>query len=310
MTGMAMFCLLTAGTLLADGARYALPSFISIGQGKLSEENRKLKELLNQGKISEFYAAALPEIKKGVFDQDGRLTEEALNNALFINHLVIKAPYQDYHLDHFTNMINEFDLKSKIKAYQNLGKIQKYARNNRKKIKQGDAIVTFCLETEFEYIREMTRHQLVVDAYIASLIPPGCELPVWRLGEILPYWRFQQKYKPVARDEKEAAFIRDLYRWNVDSLPRLQASLRWHIECREGALLNILLKWHRNNRSRILEKLKECGYRTDRELVEFFERNHRGMTSETKFLYTAGMLKEYKKFKKEESLKPVEESNE
>ena len=58
----------------------------------------------------------------------------------------------------------------------------------------------------------------------------------------------------------------------MDELVRLRQSFRWYIENSEGVLLNIVLELHPGNRGRALERLRECGYKTDRELVEFLER--------------------------------------
>ena len=52
-------------------------------------------------------------------------------------------------------------------------------------------------------------------------------------------------------------------------------------------------------RSRALERLRECGYKTDRELVEFLERTG-GMRKRVQFLYSPGMLREHRKLGKED----------
>ncbi|MFR4223986.1 MAG: hypothetical protein ACLT38_10440 [Akkermansia sp.] len=68
----------------------------------------------------------------------------------------------------------------------------------------------------------------------------------------------------------------------MDELVCLRQSFRWYIKHREGALLNIVLKLHPGNRGRALERLRECGYKTDRELVEFLERTG-GMRKRVQF---------------------------
>ncbi|WP_146018579.1 hypothetical protein [Akkermansia muciniphila] len=85
----------------------------------------------------------------------------------------------------------------------------------------------------------------------------------------------------------------------MDELVRLRQSFRWYIENSEGVLLNIVLELHPGNRGRALERLRECGYKTDRELVEFLERTG-GMDKDTRFLYSPGMLREHRKLGKED----------
>ena len=51
--------------------------------------------------------------------------------------------------------------------------------------------------------------------------------------------------------------------------------------------------------SRARERLRECGYKTDRELVEFLERTG-GMRKRVQFLYSPGMLREHRKLGKED----------
>ncbi|MCG4696647.1 hypothetical protein L0N27_12865, partial [Akkermansia muciniphila] len=83
-----------------------LPSFMDIRIERLSGDARHLKDLLDQGKLGDFYQQALPVLNRELFDEDGGMTPEELENALFINNMVVKAPYQDYRLDNFSIWIN------------------------------------------------------------------------------------------------------------------------------------------------------------------------------------------------------------
>ena len=115
--------------------------------------------------------------------------------------------------------------------------------------------------------------------------------------DTLPYWRYRETKNLAACGAEEERRRKALYERNVDELVRLRQSFRWYIKHREGALLNIVLKLHPGNRSRALERLRECGYKTDRELVEFLERTG-GMDKDTRFLYSPGMLREHRKLGK------------
>lgn len=273
-----------------------LPSFMNIQPEQLGKEATQLKDLLEQGKLGDFYQQSLPVINKDLFDEDGQISPADLENALFINNMIVKAPYQDYRIDNFSNWINRNDLDAKFKACSNLSKIQTYVREN-KKIKQGKEIARFCLEAEFEYIKRMMLQGAAVYQYIASLEKVHGKLHPVRPVETLPYWRYWEKHQVAAFDSPEERRRKAVYEWNVDGLVRLRESFRWYIKFNEGVLINIVLKLHPKTRTLILEKLRECGYRTDRELVEFLERTG-GMDKDTKFLYSPGMLREYKNIKR------------
>ncbi|WP_295925451.1 hypothetical protein [uncultured Akkermansia sp.] len=281
----------------ADEAVYNdLPSFMNIQYGQLGEDAKHLKALLDQGKLGDFYQQSLPVINRGLFDEDGQMSPADLENALFLNNMVVKAPYQDYRLDNFSNWINGNDLAAKFKAYTNLGKIETYVQNN-KRIKQGKEIARFCLEAEFEYIKRMMLQGAAVYQYITILEAEHGKFHPVRPVDTLPYWRYRKEHKLAVFDAKEERRRKSVYEWNVDSLVRRRESFRWYIENREDALLNIVRELHPKNRTLILEKLRECGYKTDRELVEFLERTG-GMDKDTKFLYSPGMLREYRNIKR------------
>lgn len=152
----------------------------------------------------------------------------------------------------------------------------------------------FCMEAELAYLKQLIRQLFLVNQYIASLRAANDHVPLHKLTEELPYWQYKQKHQLPELTPEAERFREAIYRWNMDALPSLQNALRYDIKFGEGVLLSILLKLHKNNRTRILERLKECGYATDRELVAFLERTG-GLNPSTKFLYTPSMLKEYKK---------------
>ncbi|MFR4223985.1 MAG: hypothetical protein ACLT38_10435 [Akkermansia sp.] len=76
-------------------------------------------------------------LNRELFDEDGGMTPEELENALFINNMVVKASYQDYRLDNFSTCINEGDLRAKFKAYGNLSKIKNMYGRTRGSGKEG-----------------------------------------------------------------------------------------------------------------------------------------------------------------------------
>ena len=117
--------------------------------------------------------------------------------------------------------------------------------------------------------------------------------------DTLPYWRYRETKNLAACGAEEERRRKALYERNVDELVRLRQSFRWYIENSEGVLLNIVLELHPGNRGRALERLRECGYKTDRELVEFLERTG-GMRKRVQFLYSPGMLREHRKLGKED----------
>ncbi|WP_330937121.1 hypothetical protein V3C19_00560 [Akkermansia sp. AE01SA01] len=291
------FLLFSSGSRGDEAAYNDLPSFMDIRSDQLGGEARHLKGLLDQGKLGDFYQEALPVIDRDLLDEDGRMSPSDLENALFINNMVVKAPYQDYRLDNFSNWINGADLTAKFKAYGNLSKIKRYVRDN-KKLKQGKELARFCLEAEFEYVKRMMLRGAAVYRYIAGLEKAHGKFHPVRPVDTLPYWRYEEEHKLVVEAPEERRRNRIVYEWNVDGLVRLRESFRWYIKHRESALLNIVLKLHPGNRTRVLEKLRDCGYKTDRELVEFLERTG-GMDRDTKFLYSPGMLREYRSIRKE-----------
>lgn len=286
----------SSGSWADESVYNDLPSFMDIRHDQLSGKVRHLKGLLDQGKLGDFYQQSLPVVNRDLFDEDGQMAPADLENALFLNNMVVKAPYQDYRLDNFSNWINENDLTAKFKACSNLSKIQTYVRDN-KRIKQGKEIAKFCLEAEFEYVKRMILQGAAVYQYIAGLEAEHGKFHPVRPVDTLPYWRYCEKHKLAAFDSKEERRRKSVYEWNVDSLVRRRESFRWYIGNSEGVLINIVLKLHPKNRTLILEKLRECGYKTDRELVEFLERTG-GMDKDTKFLYSPGMLREYRDIKR------------
>lgn len=288
--------LFSSGSWADDPVYSDLPSFMNIRHEQLNGDAKHLKDLLDQGKLGDFYQQSLPVINRDLFDEDGQMSPADLENALFINNMIVKAPYQDYRLDNFSNRINGNDLDAKFKAGINFSKIYKYVQDN-KRIKAGKEIARFCLEAEFEYIKQMMLQGAAVYQYIADLEKVHGKLHPVRPTETLPYWRYWEKHKVAAFDSKEEQRRRSVYEWNVDGLVRRRESFRWYTEFSEGVLINIVLKLHPKNRALILVKLRECGYGTDRELVEFLERAG-GMDKDTKFLYTPGMLREYKNIKR------------
>mgnify|MGYP003260109735 FL=1 len=174
LSGMVPLCLsvflfFSVGSRADEAAVYDdLPSFMDIRIERLSGDARHLKGLLDQGKLGDFYQQALPVLNRELFDEDGGMTPEELENALFINNMVVKAPYQDYRLDNFSIWINGSELETKFKACCNLSKIQTYVREN-KRLRQGKELARFCLEAEFEYIRRMMLQGAAVYRYIAGL---------------------------------------------------------------------------------------------------------------------------------------------
>ena len=174
LSGMVPLCLsvflfFSVGSRADEAAVYDdLPSFMDIRIERLSGDARHLKDLLDQGKLGDFYQQALPVLNRELFDEDGGMTPEELENALFINNMVVKAPYQDYRLDNFSIWINGSELETKFKACCNLSKIQTYVREN-KRLRQGKELARFCLEAEFEYIRRMMLQGAAVYRYIAGL---------------------------------------------------------------------------------------------------------------------------------------------
>ncbi|WMB16209.1 hypothetical protein [Akkermansia muciniphila] len=275
-----------------------LPSFMDIQIERLSGDARHLKDLLDQGKLGDFYQQALPVLNRELFDEDGGMTPEELENALFINNMVVKAPYQDYRLDNFSIWINGGELETKFKAGINFSKICKYIQDN-KKIKHGKELARFCLEAKFEYLRRMILQGSAVYRYIAGLEEEHGKFHPVRPVDTLPFWRYWETKNLAACGAEEERRRKILYERNVDELVRLRQSFRWYIENSEGILLNIVLKLHPGNRGRALERLRECGYKTDRELVEFLERTG-GMRKRVQFLYSPGMLREHRKLGKED----------
>jgi hypothetical protein len=212
--------------------------------------------------------------------------------------MVVKAPYQDYRLDNFSIWINGGELETKFKAGINFSKICKYIQDN-KKLKHGKELARFCLEAKFEYLRRMILQGSTVYRYIAGLEAEHGKFHPVRPVDTLPYWRYRETKNLAACGAEEERRRKSLYERNVDELVRLRQSFRWYIENSEGILLNIVLKLHPGNRGRALERLRECGYKTDRELVEFLERTG-GMDKDTRFLYSPGMLREHRKLGKED----------
>ena len=296
---LSFFLLFSLGSRADEAAVYDdLPSFMDIRIERLSGDARHLKGLLDQGKLGDFYQQALPVLNRELFDEDGGMTPEELKNALFINNMVVKAPYQDYRLDNFSIWINGSELETKFKACCNLSKIQTYVREN-KRLRQGKELARFCLEAEFEYIRRMMLQGAAVYRYIAGLEAEHGKFHPVRPVDTLPYWRYRETKNLAACGAEEERRRKALYERNVDELVRLRQSFRWYIENSEGVLLNIVLELHPGNRGRALERLRECGYKTDRELVEFLERTG-GMDKDTRFLYSPGMLREHRKLGKED----------
>ena len=295
---LSVFLFFSVGSRADEAAYGDLPSFMNIRPERLSGDARHLKDLLDQGKLGDFYQQALPVLNRELFDEDGGMTPEELENALFINNMVVKASYQDYRLDNFSTCINEGDLRAKFKAYGNLSKIKKYVREN-KRLRQGKELARFCLEAEFEYIRRMMLQGAAVYRYIAGLEAEHGKFHPVRPVDTLPYWRYRETKNLAACGAEEERRRKALYERNVDELVRLRQSFRWYIKHREGALLNIVLELHPGNRGRALERLRECGYKTDRELVEFLERTG-GMRKRVQFLYSPGMLREHRKLGKED----------
>ena len=117
---LSVFLFFSVGSRADEAAYGDLPSFMNIRPERLSGDARHLKDLLDQGKLGDFYQQALPVLNRELFDEDGGMTPEELENALFINNMVVKASYQDYRLDNFSTCINEGDLRAKFKAYGNL----------------------------------------------------------------------------------------------------------------------------------------------------------------------------------------------
>ena len=140
---LSFFLLFSLGSRADEAAVYDdLPSFMDIRIERLSGDARHLKDLLDQGKLGDFYQQALPVLNRELFDEDGGMTPEELENALFINNMVVKAPYQDYRLDNFSIWINGSELETKFKAYTNLSKIQTYVREN-KRLRHGKEFARF-----------------------------------------------------------------------------------------------------------------------------------------------------------------------
>ena len=113
---LSFFLLFSLGSRADEAAVYDdLPSFMDIRIERLSGDARHLKDLLDQGKLGDFYQQALPVLNRELFDEDGGMTPEELENALFINNMVVKAPYQDYRLDNFSIWINGVSWKPNLK---------------------------------------------------------------------------------------------------------------------------------------------------------------------------------------------------
>ncbi|MCB5930926.1 hypothetical protein LJB63_16430, partial [[Eubacterium] rectale] len=129
---LSVFLFFSVGSRADEAAYGDLPSFMNIRPERLSGDARHLKDLLDQGKLGDFYQQALPVLNRELFDEDGGMTPEELENALFINNMVVKAPYQDYRLDNFSIWINGSELETKFKACCNLSKIQTYVRENKR----------------------------------------------------------------------------------------------------------------------------------------------------------------------------------
>lgn len=92
---LSVFLFSSVGGRADEAAVYDdLPSFMDIRIERLSGDARHLKGLLDQGKLGDFYQQALPVLNRELFDEDGGMTPEELENALFINNMVVKAPYQ------------------------------------------------------------------------------------------------------------------------------------------------------------------------------------------------------------------------
>lgn len=295
---LSVFLFFSAGSSADEAAYGDLPSFMNIQPERLSGDARHLKGLLDQGKLGDFYHQVWPVLNRELFDEDGLISHEDLENALFINNMVVKAPYKDYRLDNFSTWINGSELETKFKASINLSKIRKYIQDN-KKLKQGKELARFCLEAKFEYLKRMMLQGDAVYRYIAGLEAEHGRFHPVRPVDTLPYWRYRETKNLAVCGEEEERRRKAVYEWNVDGLVRLRASFRWYIENSEGLLLNIVLKLHPGNRGRVLERLRECGCKTDRELVEFLERTG-GMDKDTRFLYSPGMLREYRKIRKED----------
>ncbi|WP_295931352.1 hypothetical protein, partial [uncultured Akkermansia sp.] len=187
---ISFFLLFSSGSRGDETAYNDLPSFMDIRHDQLGGEARHLKGLLDQGKLGDFYQQALPVIDRDLLDEDGRMSPSDLENALFINNMVVKAPYKDYRLDNFSNWINGAELDAKFKACSNLSKIQTYARDN-KRLKQGKELARFCLEAEFEYVKRMMLRGAAVYRYIAGLEKAHGKFHPVRPVDTLPYWRYE-----------------------------------------------------------------------------------------------------------------------
>lgn len=203
---LSFFLLFSLGSRADEAAVYDdLPSFMDIRIERLSGDARHLKDLLDQGKLGDFYQQALPVLNRELFDEDGGMTPEELENALFINNMVVKAPYQDYRLDNFSIWINGSELETKFKACCNLSKIQTYVREN-KRLRQGKELARFCLEAEFEYIRRMMLQGAAVYRYIAGLEAEHGKFHPVRPVDTLPYWRYREtKTSPPAVRKRNGA---------------------------------------------------------------------------------------------------------
>ena len=219
---LSVFLFFSVGGRADEAAVYDdLPSFMDIRIERLSGDARHLKGLLDQGKLGDFYQQALPVLNRELFDEDGGMTPEELENALFINNMVVKAPYQDYRLDNFSIWINGSELETKFKAYTNLSKIQTYVREN-KRLRHGKEFARFCLEAEFEYIRRMMLQGAAVYRYIAGLEAEHGKFHPVRPVDTLPYWRYRETKNLAACGAEEERRRKALYERNVDELVGLR----------------------------------------------------------------------------------------
>ena len=90
---LSVFLFFSVGGRADEAAVYDdLPSFMDIRIERLSGDARHLKGLLDQGKLGDFYQQALPVLNRELFDEDGGMTPEELENALFINNWSSRPP--------------------------------------------------------------------------------------------------------------------------------------------------------------------------------------------------------------------------
>ncbi|MFM1738871.1 hypothetical protein, partial [Akkermansia muciniphila] len=72
---LSVFLFFSVGIRAEEAAVYDdLPSFMDIRIERLSGDARHLKDLLDQGKLGDFYQQALPVLNRELFDEDGGMT--------------------------------------------------------------------------------------------------------------------------------------------------------------------------------------------------------------------------------------------